>query len=257
MKSYTVYMHISPSNKRYIGITSLNLDKRWGKTGNGYKTQQYFYRAIEKYGWDNFQHIIIAKGLDEETAKWLEIQLIREWDTTDKNKGYNITLGGESANGYSPSEETRKKISKATSGENNPFYGKQHSEETKKKLSEINKGKKLSNEIRKKISESHKGKKFSDEHKRKIGETRKGEKHPMYGKRGEDNSNSKAVICITTGKIFSSVREGAEYYNINSKEHIGQCCKGKRKSCGKLPDGTKLVWMFLENYLKEGGSIDV
>ena len=68
MKTYIVYMHISPSKKKYIGITSLPTEKRW-KNGNGYKKQPYFHRAINKYGWDNFQHIIIARGLSEEDAK--------------------------------------------------------------------------------------------------------------------------------------------------------------------------------------------
>lgn len=223
MNNYTVYMHISPSGKRYIGITCTKTNRRW-QNGNGYKTQQYFYRAINKYGWDNFQHIIIAKGLDEETAKWLEIELIREWNTTNKDKGYNVTLGGEGDNGWTPSEETRKKLSEVKKG-------KTHSEETRKKMSE----------------------------------SRKGEKHPMYGKCGENNPNygkhrseetkkkmsesrikrgiTKSVICVTTNIIFTTIKEGAEYYNCNN---ISSCCKGKRKSAGKLSDGTKLVWRFIE-----------
>lgn len=247
MDNYTVYMHISPSGKRYIGITCTKTNRRW-QNGNGYKTQQYFYRAIKKYGWDNFEHIIIAKGLDEETSKWLEIELIREWNTTNKDKGYNVTLGGEGGNGWTPSEETRKKLSEARKGENNPNYGKPLPEETKRKLSEVKKGKTHSEETRKKMSES-----------------RKGEKHPMYGKCGENNPNygkhrseetkkkmsesrikrgiTKSVICITTNMIFTTVKEGTEYYNCNN---ISSCCKGRRKSAGKLPDGTKLVWRFIE-----------
>ena len=82
MNNYMVYMHISPSNKRYIGITSMNDENiRW-QNGNGYKHNKHFYRAIEKYGWDNFQHIIIARNLTKEEACWLEIELIREWDST-------------------------------------------------------------------------------------------------------------------------------------------------------------------------------
>ena len=83
-------MHISPSNKKYIGITKQKVNKRW-KNGNGYKTQQYFYRAIEKYGWDNFQHIIIAKGLTKDIfenlwnfvlAKWVYIAYYNTWVST-------------------------------------------------------------------------------------------------------------------------------------------------------------------------------
>lgn len=92
--NYTVYMHISPSNKRYIGITSQKIERRW-RNGKGYTNNIHFANAINKYGWDNFQHIIIAKRLTKEVAEWLEIELIREWNTTDINKGYNVNLGGE------------------------------------------------------------------------------------------------------------------------------------------------------------------
>ena len=60
--NYTVYMHISPSNKRYIGITSTKIEERW-RNGKGYKHNKHFTNAINKYGWDNFEHIIIAKDL--------------------------------------------------------------------------------------------------------------------------------------------------------------------------------------------------
>lgn len=272
MDNYTVYMHISPSGKRYIGITCRKPEKRWNN-GYGYKTQQYFYRAIKKYGWDNFEHIIIAKGLDEETSKWLEIELIREWNTTNREKGYNITLGGESTNGWIPSEETRKKISEANKGNTAWNKGKTHTKETKKKISESHKGKCISEETKKKLSEAHKGKHcgelnnmygkhLSEEHKKKISKANSSENNPMYGKthseetkkkmsenhadfRGKNHPQAKAVICITTGRIFDVIVEGAEYYGCN-KESITNCCKGKYKSAGKLPDGTKLVWRYIE-----------
>lgn len=53
--SYTVYMHITPSGKMYIGITGRNPLKRWGSNGSGYKGQA-FSNAIKKYGWDNMEH---------------------------------------------------------------------------------------------------------------------------------------------------------------------------------------------------------
>ncbi len=54
--------------------------------------------------------------------------------------------------------------SKAKTGEKHPMYGKQHSEESKLKMSEAKKGKKHSDETRAKISAAHKGKKLSAEH---------------------------------------------------------------------------------------------
>lgn len=58
--------------------------------------------------------------------------------------------------------------------------------------------------------------------------------------------SAKSVICITTGRIFYTIKEASEYYNIN-RRNISACCLGKRKSSGKLPDGTKLIWKYL-NY---------
>jgi len=56
--------------------------------------------------------------------------------------------------GKQVSNETRKKLSIALSGNKNPFYGKVHSEETKKHWSEIRKGRKHSAETKRKIIES-------------------------------------------------------------------------------------------------------
>ena len=59
-------------------------------------------------------------------------------------------------------------------------------------------------------------------------------------------SDKKQVMCITTGKIFNSVAEASRYYNIKSPSNISVCCKGKKKSAGKLSDKTKLVWKYYE-----------
>lgn len=93
--AYTVYCHENKSNgKLYFGITKTSARRRWSR-GNGYKTQHIFGRAIEKYGWDGFEHIILFTGLSEEEAKQMEIDLIREFKTQDKRYGYNITAGGD------------------------------------------------------------------------------------------------------------------------------------------------------------------
>ena len=65
---YTVYKHTSPSGKVYIGITKRKPEYRWNK-GKGYrKDQLLFYRAIKKYGWDNFTHEILYTGLSEKVV---------------------------------------------------------------------------------------------------------------------------------------------------------------------------------------------
>jgi hypothetical protein len=58
----------------------------------------------------------------------------------------------------------------------------------------------------------------------------------------------KSIICITTGKQFDSMVEASDFYNCNPNT-IALCCKGKRQSSGKLEDGTKLVWVYYNEYI--------
>ena len=98
--NYCVYIHRNIiNNKAYIGITIYGDDpnRRW-QNGKGYVQQRLFYNAIQKYGWDNFEHIIWADNLTEDEAKNLEIRLIALFNTTNLNYGYNISPGGESFN---------------------------------------------------------------------------------------------------------------------------------------------------------------
>lgn len=92
--TYTIYMHISPSNKVYVGITSIKPEYRWNN-GNGYKHNKHFWSAIQKYGWNNFRHIIICENLAENWAYKLEQDFIRIYKSNDPNYGYNSSIGGE------------------------------------------------------------------------------------------------------------------------------------------------------------------
>lgn len=95
-KNYYVYCHTNKiNNKKYIGITIQNPERRWRANGQGYKGQS-FYNAIKKYGWDAFIHEIIASELTEIEAKLLEQQLIEKFKTTNSKYGYNTSIGGES-----------------------------------------------------------------------------------------------------------------------------------------------------------------
>ena len=92
---YKVYKHTAPNGKVYIGITNQKPERRWGKNGQGYKENDYFYKAIKKHGWQNFKHEILADGLTEEEACLMEIRLIEEYKSTDRNYGYNRHAGGK------------------------------------------------------------------------------------------------------------------------------------------------------------------
>lgn len=93
MDKFCVYKHTSPSGKVYIGITSQKPESRWGTGGCGYEGNRHFWNAIQKYGWDNFQHEILYEKLSKETAVCLESSLIHEYHATDVRFGYNNISG--------------------------------------------------------------------------------------------------------------------------------------------------------------------
>lgn len=110
-KEYCVYVHTNKTNgKKYVGITSRKPTERW-HGGSNYKYNLHFYSAIKKYGWDGFDHDVLLVGLTKSQADSWERALIAQWNTTDKNNGYNIGLGGEGHE--SISARTRKKMSRA------------------------------------------------------------------------------------------------------------------------------------------------
>ena len=93
MNNYCVYVHINKINKKlYIGITK-NINKRWKAVS--YKRCKLFYKAILKYGWDNFDHIVIIDNISKEMACEIEKQLIKKYKSTEKQFGYNLATGGD------------------------------------------------------------------------------------------------------------------------------------------------------------------
>lgn len=90
---YNIYKHTNLiNNKSYIGITSQKCQNRWGINGKGYELQPKFYNAIQKYGWDSFQHDILYTDLNKETALKIESELIKKYNTIEN--GYNVSPYG-------------------------------------------------------------------------------------------------------------------------------------------------------------------
>lgn len=162
--NYCVYMHKNKiNNKVYIGLTN-DTKNRWRANGKGYKNYENdnprpFYNAIKKYGWDNFEQIILSDNLSYEEACEEEIKHIRKHKSTQKKYGYNVSEGGNGGRiykvhpkgmlGKSHSQETRIQQSKLMkqlneegktgavwlSGHPKGMLGKKHSMETKKAIS--------------------------------------------------------------------------------------------------------------------------
>lgn len=134
---YSIYMLSFPNNKKYIGLTKLKPEYRWNN-GKGYIGGQLVKKAIEKYGWENVIHQILDTTDVPEIAYELEKKYIREYKTTDRSFGYNLSLGGESGSyGYKHTPEQNKEKSIRQTGK----HHKPHTEETKKLISQNRKGK--------------------------------------------------------------------------------------------------------------------
>lgn len=212
--TYSVYIHTNQINgKMYIGVTcKKNLNNRWHK-GNGYKYNTHFWNAIQKYGWDHFDHEVFASNLTEEEASNMERLLIKAFKTTDPEFGYNIADGGIN--------------NRSLSGEHNPFYNKIPTQAIEASVkSRI--GKALSIEHRRSISEGMKGYQKTEEHRRKLGDSQRGQ----VRKRGGDCANSISVRCLETGVIYLSGRIAAKNYNVTPAA-ICRAIKNKTK-CGNV-----------------------
>lgn len=165
---------------------------------------------------------ILHENLEEQVANQLEVWYIWQYrdvigydlcNINDGGEGQSLCgelnpMYGKSCWDYMSEEtkkRTKKKISDAIKGENNPMYNKHHTEESRKKM----------------------------------------------GRTGKEHSRAKAVICLTTEKIFSTVKEGSKYYGIKGNSNVNECCVGKHNFAGKLPDGTPLKWMYLSDFLEK------
>lgn len=161
------------NNKIYIGQTIRSFVDRINDYKNGLGNN-YLNNSFNKYGFNNFKFEIIdtASSINELNLK--EINYILQYNSTNKNIGYNLELGGRNS---SPSPETLEKMSKSHTGikqtdhwikkrihekgsDNAKKYGRKKTDEDKKRLSEISPkywlGKERDEETRRKISETKK-----------------------------------------------------------------------------------------------------
>lgn len=147
------------NGKKYIG-QSVNIYDRWKKHVNALNNHchdnDYLQKSWDKYGANNFKFYIL-EICDANKLNGREVYYIEKYDTLNRNKGYNIAAGGnqnglslehrkrisDALIGHVLSEDTKRKVSEHhadVSGENNPMYGKHHSNEAKQKVSDANKG---------------------------------------------------------------------------------------------------------------------
>lgn len=266
-KNYCVYCHTNKINgKKYIGITCQKPNKRWGIDGKKYHDSPKFWNAIQKYGWNNFNHEILFTHLSKDEACKKEIELIKLYNTNNRNFGYNISLGGDcplitdetkekirqSKLGHYTSNDTKKKMSLAKIGSNHPSARKIICINTKsiydtaiqaKNETGINDGNILlcCKGIIKSAGKMSDGTpiiwKYLDDYNSNEYYT-----YPI-------NLSSKEIICLETNEKFSKEIDACKKYNISDRS-INNNLKKRSTFAGRHPK-TKmpLHWMYYDDFL--------
>lgn len=218
-KTWFVYKHTSPSNKVYIGITSQKPIYRW-RNGLGYNTQPYFWRAIQKYGWENFLHEILFEGLSEDDAKEKEIELISFYQSWHPNFGYNVSLGGSGSYGYHLTEEMKRQI-----GERSRRLWTD--EIYRKRIIESMTGRPVSEDTKAKLS-----KRMADFYSSEKGDVLRKEQSDRQRQVWE-NENYRIRQSTLASEAMSRVWNNPEYRARQSASHIGRYAGEKHPMYGK------------------------
>ena len=209
MKKYCIYVHINKINGlKYVGQTSLQPEERWGKNGIGY-SKQYFYNAIQKYGWDNFDHIILERNLSSDEADKREQFWISYYNSIKPN-GYNISLGGQGV-----ALETREKMKQG--------WTQKRRDEKSQLMIFLNQSLDRTGSNNSMYGACRKGATAGNKRKVQCLETK--------------------TIFETVADASRWWNNGKD----SLKSHIAQQIQGKRKSCGKHPiTKEKLHWRYID-----------
>lgn len=233
------------NGKMYIG-QSADIECRWsrhkcllknnkhGRHGNSKsKNIDYLQCAWNKYGEENFKFEILKifkkkKDVNRiNLTKW-EKYYIYKYMTFNPNCGYNNTPGGE---GFSLSEETKAKISKANLG-NKYNLGKKHTKETKEKLRKANLGKKASKEAKEKMSKIHLGNKHNLG-KKQSEETKEKHRIASSGRKHTEETREKLRKKLLGHEVSEKTIEKIRIANTGKKHSDEQNQKTKIANTGK------------------------
>jgi hypothetical protein len=228
MKRAFIYALVDPTKEfpdsiRYVGVTTTSLARRMtlhlseAKTSKGDYYRLRWLRSLFRNG---IKPTIL---LLEETTEDLCFDIEKRWISKCKQLGCRLTNSTEGGEGIlNPTPETRMKISQKS---------RNRSQETKRKLSEAMKGKKLSYEIREKIREKHKGKVTyypTDSTKQKISEKLMGNKNSLGHRHSE---STKAVLSVK--KMGNKGRFGVPHTQ-STKEKLRIAHSGDKSNSAKL-----------------------
>lgn len=222
-----VYKITNKVNKKiYIGITNQGINTRWYKHCSEAKkgSTASLHRAILKYGKSNFQIEIIEviENKDYDHLKEREMYWINKFDSYNRDKGYNLTLGGDGT------------------------FGRFHSDETKDKIRRKAIGREVSDETKAKMSESHQNREY--DHDEMSKRAQKGNEirwadQQQHDKASVNNPNNKTILQYDLDMNliakYRSVSEAAKAVG-GIRQNISKCANGILKTSAGF------VWKFTE-----------
>ena len=256
---WTVYMHVNKINgKKYVGITSQKPQKRWSKDGRGYApahgNNNLFYNAICKYGWKNFEHVILLSNVTSYVATVMEIYLINEIGTLDP-QGYNSKSGGQRGTygcKYSDNYCKKKSGYNSTSSleviclNNGERFGSAADAQRKTNAKCVayacRTGKYSGTDINGNPLRWMYFKDYESLSEQEINEilSKKPYTHHM-----------KSIICLNTEQTFPSALQAVKFTDKNNSYGIIETCKGERNYYGNhCLSGEPMHWMYKEDYDK-------
>ena len=267
--TYLVYCHTCKANgKKYIGVTK-NIAVRWGKDGRAYFKHRdvpdtAFARAILKYGWDGFDHIVLRDGLQRSQAMEMEQYYIALYKTNicryGTDFGYNMTDGGDGGLGghHRPTREctlagnaaVRRYVTCVDTGDVFTSITSASDEMciSQTLLSACCRGRRQTggglrwrystdDDIARyeRCGNSH----ISDDDRRKIISAARSKREQELLKDKREHSR-KMVQCLETGVVFKSATDAASAVGTDCK-NISACCTGRSKTC------CGYHWSFVES----------
>lgn len=227
IRKWDIYRITSPAGKIYIGLTS-NMRKRmsvYKYIHNSGSRQTLIYNSVRKYGWENHKVDVIdtfRSNVGYANGKemfWIKTYMSNRNKYPEQN-GLNLNDGGGTNIGYKPKPESIEKSRLRK-------IGTRASEETKKKMSDSQKGKKMNfthmtPEFRKMVSERNKGYKHTPESLKKISEASK-------------ISNKGRVLSVETKEKLRQANLGKKY-SAETKAKLSAMRKGKKIKSGWTPE---------------------
>lgn len=216
---FSIYRWFNLENgKIYFGkterIPEIRKNEHIADAYNTNRDHYHIHDSIKSYGIQKFSFEIIFQCKNHVDLDWAEAYFIKYYNTTNKKNGYNLTYGGD---GGKISEQTRIKMSESKLGEKNSFYGKTHTEETRKKLSEQRIGKNIGQD------NPFYGKTHTEENRKIMSENIKKQfenlGHPRLGKTFTEKSKNK---MSESHKMIQNTKEHAEKVQKFSLEKVNE-----------------------------------